>query len=216
MPVTTKAQRRALLDAVRNALTAMAGPGQQPCHLREEPVADLRAHKAIPSMFEARSVYEVGRSSDRFLLTEQPIAVPCCKNYDEFEDPLAWPREFDTRRWALISAFAGAQRVGGIVVATSTPGVAILEDRRDLAVLWDVRIAPAHRRQGIGTALLEASQVWARHRACTELKVETQNTNPAACSFYMRRGFGLAQVLQDAYPGLPGDVQLIWRKRLDG
>jgi hypothetical protein len=53
-------------------------------------------------------------------------------------------------------------------------------------------------------------------RLCRELKVETQNTNVAACRFYARQGFRLTQANRNAYPALPGDVQLIWRKKIDG
>jgi streptothricin acetyltransferase len=63
---------------------------------------------------------------------------------------------------------------------------------------------------------LRAIETWARLRHCSELKVETQNTNLAACRLYAQQGFRLVQANHDAYPELPGDVQLIWRKVVDG
>ena len=52
-----------------------------------------------------------------------------------------------------------------------------------------------------------------RH-GCRDLKVETQNINVAACRFYAARGCRLREVNADAYPGLPGEVQFIWRRQL--
>jgi GNAT superfamily N-acetyltransferase len=180
--------------------------------LRLEPVRELRGHARISSRFEARTVFDI---SDSLELVERGLVHPYCKNYDDFEDPLSWPRSFDTANWILIAAFANGIRAGGAVVAAKTPGIELLEGRSDLAVLWDLRVALAQRRRGLGRALFAAAQAWAREVGCTELKVETQNTNPAACLFYMHNGCVLSQVRRGAYRGLPDDVQLIWRKRLD-
>jgi ribosomal protein S18 acetylase RimI-like enzyme len=176
----------------------------------------LREHAAISSQFESRTVYDIRQSAFGFELSEREFPGLYRKNYDEFEDPLAWPLTFDTARWTLLSAFVGPHRVGGAVVATATPGVELLEDRSDLAVVWDLRVVPEYRRQSVAAALLDLAASWAQAHSCVELKVETQNTNPAACKLYRRKGFTLAQVTRGAYPELPDDVQLIWRRRLDG
>jgi ribosomal protein S18 acetylase RimI-like enzyme len=127
--------------------------------LRQEPVADLREHAAIPSRFEAATVYDVSQSHSGFELVEREMSELYRKNYDAFEDPLTWPRTFNTAQWILLGAFAGAQRVGGAIVATATPGVDLLEGRSDLAVVWDLRVAPAYRRQSVAAALLDFAQV---------------------------------------------------------
>jgi GNAT superfamily N-acetyltransferase len=181
--------------------------------LSETPVVDLGVYANLPSTFESHSVFDVRESPAGFELLERTIATPYRKDYDEFESPLLWSRDFDTRNWVLISASRDGQRIGGLIVARATPGVLLLEDRPDLAVLWDLRVSPAHRRQAVATSLLRSGLMWARRYGCTEAKVETQNTNPAACKFYMHNGFVLSQVLESAYPELPDDVQLIWRKK---
>ena len=185
-------------------------------NLREEPIADLSEHAAVPSQFDSSTVYDVLQSQLGFELSERELSVLYRKDYDQFEDPRLWPRTFDTARWTLLAAFAGTRRVGGAIVATATPGLDLLEDRSDLAVVWDLRVAPDYRRRSVAAALLDMAQSWARAHGCGEMKVETQNTNPAACKLYMRKGFELAEVKRDAYPELPDDLQLIWRKRLDG
>lgn len=179
----------------------------------EEPVADLRSHAAIPSVFETRSLFEIRRTKTGFELDEIPTAS-FIKNYDDYENPLTWPRDFDTRHWILLSAYLGAQRIGGAIVAYATAGVDMLEGRADLAVLWDLRVDTAYRRQSVASALIRAAQRWSRHAGCTELKIETQNTNPDACRLYLRHDFILTEARYGAYQDLPNDVQLIWRKRL--
>jgi hypothetical protein len=63
---------------------------------------------------------------------------------------------------------------------------------------------------------VRAIEAWGRLKECRELKVETQNTNVAACRFYARQGFRLTQANYGAYPELPNEVQLIWRKVVNG
>ena len=86
----------------------------------------------------------------------------------------------------------------------------MLEGRSDLAVLWDIRVAPDARRRGIGAALMAAAERWAEAQGCAELKVETQNINVPACRFYARQGFTLREARRFAYPGLPDEIQLLW------
>lgn len=95
--------------------------------LREEPVSDLREHAAIPSVFGARSIFEVRQSSTCLELVEWPIAEGFCKNYDHFESPLRWSHKHDTKCWVLIAASLGSGRVVGIIVAADTDGVTIFE-----------------------------------------------------------------------------------------
>jgi len=180
-----------------------------------EPLAELSRHVAIPSVYESNTVFEVLADSDGYALRERPLAHSFRKDYDLVEDPLSWPRQFDVSNWILVAAFHGTTRVGGALAALNTPGVDLLEGRSDLAVLWDLRVAPGARRRGVASALLAAIEGSARERGCRELKVETQNTNVAACKLYSGHGCTLAQVNFDAYRALPGEVQLIWRRNLD-
>ncbi len=64
----------------------------------------------------------------------------------------------------------------------------MLDRRDDLAVLWDLRVHPDHQRSGVGSALLDRAVEWSRAEGMTQLKIETQDTNVAACRFYAARG----------------------------
>ena len=90
----------------------------------------------------------------------------------------------------------------------------MLEGRRDLAVLWDIRVDPQTRGLGVGSALFRAAERWARTRGCRTLKIETQNTNVPACTFYARQGCILKEIKRSAYPQLPDEIQMLWYKTL--
>jgi len=150
------------------------------------------------------------------VLTEVPVEEPWVKDYDAIagEGPTRWVERFDVTNWGLITARHDGRRVGGAVIAFRSAGVNMLEGRDDLAVLWDLRVRPEVRSAGIGTDLYRAVEDWARNRGCRTLKVETQNVNVPACRFYARMGCTLGAIDRFAYPGLPDEVQLLWRKEL--
>jgi GNAT superfamily N-acetyltransferase len=136
------------------------------------------------------------------------------KDYDADERPAQWAKRWNIQNWGLVSAWDHATRIGGAVIAFDTPGVSMLEGRRDLVVLWDIRVAPAWRRSGVGSMLFDAATSWARARGCSRLDVETQNINVPACRFYARMGCTLRRVDRFAYADLPDEVQLLWSRQL--
>jgi ribosomal protein S18 acetylase RimI-like enzyme len=144
------------------------------------------------------------------------VADPYEKDYDaiEGEGPARWADRFDTANWGLICARQDGARAGGAVIAWSTAGVDMLDGRDDIAVLWDIRVAPALRGAGVGSALFRAAESWAGTRGCRWLKIETQNINIAACHFYRAMGCTLGAIDRFAYPELPDEVQLLWWKEL--
>jgi GNAT superfamily N-acetyltransferase len=174
-------------------------------------------YEAIPIAFEVTSVLDARRrpGSSRFTLTESAIAPSYVKDYDAISDrPTDWANRFDTSQWVLLLARTNVQPAGGAAVAVRTPQLDMLEGRNDLAVLWDIRVAPPLRVQGVGRALFQAAEAWAHAHGCRELKVETQNVNVAACRFYAAMGCELRAVREHAYPSCPGEAQFLWYKAL--
>jgi GNAT superfamily N-acetyltransferase len=184
--------------------------------ITHEPITSdtLRSYAPIPIAFEVRSIVEI--NDNDWTLSERTIDIPWIKDYDDFTDerPPRWLERFDLSNWGLLVAWIDGRRVGGAVVAFDTPGVNMLEGRNDLAVLWDIRVAPEARGSGVGSALFAAVEGWARERGCRELKIETQNINVGACRFYERQGCRLGAVNRHAYPELPDEVQMLWYKDL--
>ena len=184
-----------------------------------EPMTALESYAGIPIAFEVGSVLDVAEAGERpgeFVLRERRLRVPYLKDYDALdgEGPAEWARRFDVSNWAIFAARVDGRRVGGAVVAFDTPGLEMLEGRRDLCVLWDIRVLPEARGRGVGSALFRAAEEWAAARGCRELKIETQNINLPACRFYARQGCVLAAVHRFAYPQLPDEIQLLWYKAL--
>ena len=185
----------------------------------EESMSALVQYARVPIVFTVDRVLDVTARVDgtgEFELSERRLAVPYEKDYDAIdgEGPLQWADRFDLSNWALFSARVADRIVCAAAVAFDTPGLLMLEDRRDLAVLWDIRVTPDARRQGVGSALFERVEAWARLHDCRQLKVETQNTNVRACRFYERQGCQLRSIKRAAYPPLPEEVQLLWYKSL--
>lgn len=51
----------------------------------------------------------------------------------------------------------------------------------------DLAVAPKHRSAGVGTALLDAAEVWAREHGATHLELDTGIARTEARRFYERR-----------------------------
>jgi GNAT superfamily N-acetyltransferase len=185
--------------------------------VRAEPASTLATYAAVPIAFEVRerlAVVEAGLGG--FVLALERVTPSYVKDYDADPEnhPTAWARRFDVAGWGVLAAYTQTVRVGGAVIVWGTPGVNLLDGRSDLAVLWDVRVAPAHRGRGLGGALFRAAEEWAWARGAAWLKVETQNVNVPACRFYARQGCALGAVHRFAYPELPDETQLLWYKSL--
>lgn len=183
----------------------------------QEPMSAITEYARVPIVFNVDRVLELTSRHDhpgRFEFVERCLKVPYEKNYDALtgEGPLQWASRFDLSQWALFIARFANRIIGGATVAFDTPGVTMLEGRRDLAVLWDIRVAPDARRQGVGSALFQEVEAWARLQGCRQLKVETQNTNVQACRFYERQGCRLRAFSPTAYPDFPEEIQLLWYK----
>jgi len=179
--------------------------------------ADLARYTTVPIDFRVDSVLRiesVASGLGGLRIVNEPVAEPYTKNYDALEDgsPLAWPLQFDISNWGLFLALDGPTLIGAAAVAWNTDGVHMLEGRGDLAVLWDIRIAHAWRRRGVGRQLFLHAAGWAREKGCRRLKIETQNINVNACRFYARMGCELGAIQKYAYlaPGLEDEVMLLW------
>ncbi len=183
----------------------------------------LREYDRIPSRFEVRSILKaepVDGGLGGIALREEPLPEPYFKDYDSSEDgpPSAWISQFPLAKWGFLLAWdasrpAGHPPVGGTMIVYAAAGVDMLEGRADLAVLWDIRVQPNYRGQGIGATLLKRSADWARQRGCRRLKIETQNINVAACRFYASQGCELGMIHRFGYAGVPRvahEVMLVW------
>jgi GNAT superfamily N-acetyltransferase len=145
-------------------------------------------------------------------LVLENVEPPYVKDYDldTNEGPANWPQRWDISLWGVISAYDGETPIGGAMIAWNTPQVDMLNGRKDLAVLWDIRVHTEYRRTGLGSSLFSRAMEWARSRGCQQMKIETQDVNVPACSFYATQGCRLVAINPFAYPDLSRETQLLW------
>ena len=187
--------------------------------IMEHDVRDLERYARIPIAFEVGSVLDVTENVDAarsFLLTERRLATPYQKDYDAIpgNSPTDWPNRFDMSQWRMFIAEIQGQQVGGAIVACKTSELTILEGRDDLAVLWDLRVTPAARGQGVGAALFQTAEDWAKGYGYRQLRIETQNINVSASRFYEQQGCDLITIERAAYQEFPDEIRFIWQKHL--
>ncbi len=172
--------------------------------------ADVPISFRVESVLEAQ---EIEKGLGGLALVERQVDEPYLKNYDSHEDekPTRWLR-FDVSHWGFFQAFDGDKIVGCAAVACRSPKVYMLGGRDDIAVLWDFRVRPERRRDGVGTALFRHAVEFARAEGYKRLRIETQNVNVTACKFYAKQGCRLAEIRQNAYdePDIAHEAMLIW------
>jgi GNAT superfamily N-acetyltransferase len=174
----------------------------------------LAEYASIPIAFTVKSIFEVellDGGLGGMLMHELPVK-PYIKDYDaDGESPADWPKRFNVTNWGFFLARMGDKPVGAAAVAFDTTGVFMLEARRDLSVLWDIRVRPEAR--GAGIPLFSCAAEWSRRCGCTLMKIETQNVNVPACRFYHRMGARLGEIHCHGYAAVPAvahEVMLNW------
>ena len=186
--------------------------------IASESDASLVSYAAISTAFEVHEVVDVGAlQADMPTLPTRPVSPTWLKDYDALagNDPPSWPAKYGIRHWCFLAAYIKDVRVGGAVVVVRQEDVAQLGGRASFALLWDLRVAQSHRRQGVGRALLAQADVTARDAGCRGVEVETQDVNVPACRLYAAAGFRLHEVTPFAYSAAPREIRLIWQKTID-
>lgn len=175
----------------------------------------LHEYDRVPQKVEVKTILHpelVDGGLGGILLREIPVEQPYTKDYDASgELPSDVTQKFDVKNWGFFLAKTGVEIAGAAMVAYDTTGVFMLEARRDLAVLWDIRVCPEYK--GAGILLFRHAVAWAKDRGCTQLKIRTQNVNLPACRFYQRMGARLGEIHRFGYAGCPPvahEIMLNW------
>jgi ribosomal protein S18 acetylase RimI-like enzyme len=182
--------------------------------IRRDESRSLSAYAAISSAYEVRAALQVPRVGVR-ALPSRIVSTAYRKDYDAIpgNHPRDWPTRFAVERAEFIAAYRSGERIGGAVAVVDPSDVAKLGGEAPLALLWDLRVAPAVRGRGVGRALLAAMEARVREIGLPGIVVETQDINVAACRLYAGAGFRITSVDAHAYIELPGETQIIWTKR---
>jgi GNAT superfamily N-acetyltransferase len=184
--------------------------------IRKDTSADLADYATVAAAFTVTSRVDVSGRTAGAALAIHSVVPSYVKDYDAdlSNGPLGWPERFQVDEWGLFSARDGAKCVGAVAVATDASLLEQAKLESAPAVLWDIRVAPSHRSVGVGSALFAAAEQWAKARGCSALLAETQDINVSACRFYEAQGCHLTTVEPRAYPTLPEEVRLVWRKTI--
>jgi hypothetical protein len=106
----------------------------------------LIEYNRIPQRLIVKSILQVelvNQGLGGMLLHEVPVDAPYLKDYDSSgELPSDMVKNFDVRNWGFFLTKAGNIPVGAATVAFEPTCVFMLEARRELAVLWDIRVCP--------------------------------------------------------------------------
>ena len=108
---------------------------------------------------------------------------------------------------------------GQALVAAEGPGLigfvtVLFAQWNQLAQVHGLAVDPAHRRQGVASALLAAAENFAREKGGRGVFVDTPVDNHAARAFYAANGYGEAYVMPEYYAeGLDGVTYLKLFKR---
>jgi ribosomal protein S18 acetylase RimI-like enzyme len=90
---------------------------------------------------------------------------------------------------------AGGSVAGYVALGTPTR----LESNRHVVLIRGLAVAAAHRRQGVGRALLAAAEAAARERGARKLTLRVLGTNAAARALYEAYGFVVEGVQREEF-----------------
>lgn len=178
---------------------------------KELKLGDLKEYDKIPFCYTTNKKYELrkinrGLNGFELKLVDVPLHT---KTFDTKTSK--WINYFeDLSNWKIYIAEDNDNLIGGIVIATKTPECDMLEDRNDLAVLWDIRVREEYKNRGIGQKLFNLAIEFCRENNFKQLKIECQNTNPVAINFYYKQGATLCAINEYAYKENKEEIQLLW------
>jgi GNAT superfamily N-acetyltransferase len=166
---------------------------------------DLAALAVLDTAFTTDRIYRVIHDGLCFTLAEEPVEPPLYKEYGS-------GLECDERLQELDYA-AVAEESGALVGFAA----AAYERWNRRVTVQHLYVAAGRRGRGIGRALLDGIDAYARSAGARCLWVETQNVNYPAIQFYQRMGFRLCGLDESLYdPAGPGgnEVALFFVREL--
>ena len=180
---------------------------------------NLKLYENIPASYVVQSrivLDELDLGKKGLADLKESLEEPWIKDYDliDGQGPSRWASQFDISNWGLLTVSDKDRLIGGAIIAFHSEGVLMLEGRRDMVAIFDIRVHPSNRRTGIGKALFAEAARWAKSRGCISMKIETQDVNVSACRFYAAMGCELGAINSGAYTSLPKETQLLWYKEL--
>lgn len=172
-------------------------------HIRDlDREKDRHAIAQIDTAFETDVVFDLQTRGRSIELVERKLSKPITKRYAIREVFAPWAR------W----------HAGWVADDDGVRGFAAVEHEpwHERLVLWFLYIEPAHRRRGVGRALLERVEAHGRTLGATHVWLETSSVNVPGVRAYERLGYALCGADALYYGSyMPGETALFLAKRLD-
>src|SRR4051794_14295851 len=135
---------------------------------------DTEAIEALDGSFTTRTIFHVAITEDGFALQEIPVDPPIHKVFppedtDDGDDPAA-QEDPNSRTFVAIGTDG---RLAGFAAVSYA-----LRNRR--LTIEDIEVAPPHRGQGVGRALVGHAAEFARERGAGHIWLEVTNINAPA------------------------------------
>ena len=176
-------------------------------HIRLARREDWEATLKIDTTFETRTAWQVEEitGEERWGAILRPARLP---RPQRVQLP-RFPDEVQRRLWEGRDAFwvaaVGTRQVLGYL------GI-VVEAERFVARITEMAVDAAHRRQGIGSALLERAEAWALRQGLRQMTAACPLKAEPAIAFLRRRGFGPAGYQDGYWP--QQEAAFLFRKRL--
>ena len=167
-------------------------------HRRDDQVAV----EAIDTSFQTEVFFDVVTRERAITLEERTLPQPITKRYSIDEVFASWASW--QQGWVA--------EVDGVIRGFATVEYVPWHQR---LVLWFLYIEPAHRRQGVGRALLAEVERYARDVGARQVWLETSNINVPGVRAYERLGYalcGVGSLYYGAY--MPGESALYLAKSI--
>jgi GNAT superfamily N-acetyltransferase len=151
---------------------------------------DRRGVEAIDTSFETPAIFDVVASAQRLELALRALREPIVKRYpiaDAFAPWCSWDTAWVAEDAGTIVGFAAVE----------------YEAWHARLVLWHVYVTRAHRRTGVGRALLAQVESHGLARGARRGWLETTNVNVPGIAAYQRLGYSLCGLDVTEYDTLP-------------
>lgn len=177
---------------------------------RIEPLTKENAHclHTANQPFDIVGNLELAFANGKWSAKEHLSDTVTQKQYPNYDGATADDYTGNLNRAAFF-AFDSAECIGQILLSKTWNGYAHIED---------ISVARARRGKGVGKALLEKAETWAKEKGLPALSLECQDNNVLAARFCQKNGFFIGGVNTELYAplGAPyaSETAVFWYKKV--
>ena len=161
-------------------------------HFRPASVDDFEGCLAIDHSYQTRRVWQLSVSEQenakkvRFQTLKLPKETAVSSPYSDEEL---------VQRWCACDWFLVGEHKGSLQAYIT----AAIEKLTPTAWIYDMAVAPDHRRQGYGSQMIAAASTWASQQKAEQLMVALPMKNDPAMTFFRKSGFSFCGYNETTY-----------------